>query len=154
MKTNIRVLKCVRRKKIRAINEFGGKCQKCGYNKCLTALEFHHLDSKNKLTSPSNAITRWSWDRAIIELKKCILVCANCHREIHEEKTKIEDISLIYGKRKLIEKKCKHCNKKFITINSKQITCSNYCRSFLGRKVKRPTKEELKKELDLKKSWC
>ena len=152
MKTET-VVRCVRRKKLRAINEFGGKCQKCGYDKCITALEFHHLDEKNKSTTPSHAIMRWSWEKALKELKKCILVCANCHREIHENERGIGDISLKRDNPALMEKECKCCKKKFIATKSRQIMCSNDCRTLFGRKVKRPTKNKLKQELRSNKSW-
>lgn len=60
----------------------GEKCQCCGYNKCITALEFHHLNSEEKDFSLSHN-TNQSWEKYSMELKKCVLVCANCHREIH-----------------------------------------------------------------------
>jgi hypothetical protein len=47
------------------------------------ALDFHHREETEKTTSPSNAIMKWSWDRAKIELDKCDLLCSNCHREVH-----------------------------------------------------------------------
>jgi predicted HNH restriction endonuclease len=80
-----------RRKKIKemAIAYKGGKCNICGYNKCNTALDFHHKDEKNKRFGLSvRGLTR-SWDKTKDELDKCILVCANCHREIHEGITQL-----------------------------------------------------------------
>ena len=73
-----------RRRKLKemAIEYKGGKCEKCGYKKCNNALDFHHLDPKEKDFNIGNGHTR-SWDRLKKELDKCILVCANCHREIH-----------------------------------------------------------------------
>ncbi len=59
----------------------GGKCCRCGYNKCINALEFHHIDPAKKTVSISK-LTRLD-NEAIQELDKCILVCSNCHREIH-----------------------------------------------------------------------
>lgn len=59
----------------------GGCCEICGYNKCINALEFHHKDPKEKDFSPSGK--SYSWERVKNEIDKCILVCANCHREIH-----------------------------------------------------------------------
>lgn len=68
-----------------AIEYKGGCCQKCGYNKCLGALEFHHLDPNEKdFGIAEKGITR-SFEKLKVELDKCILVCANCHREMHEE---------------------------------------------------------------------
>jgi len=61
----------------------GGCCEKCGYNKCLGALDFHH---KNPLEKDFGigGVTK-SFEKMKKEVDKCILVCANCHREIHEE---------------------------------------------------------------------
>lgn len=72
-----------RRKKIRemALAHKGGRCVFCGYNKCSEALDFHHLFDKSFGIS-SKGYTR-AWDMVKQELDKCILVCANCHREIH-----------------------------------------------------------------------
>lgn len=74
-----------RRKRLRelAVEYKGGKCTFCGYNRCLNALDFHHLDAKKKEFGISkDGITR-SWEKNKKELEKCILVCSNCHREIH-----------------------------------------------------------------------
>lgn len=75
-----------RRKALRhkAVEYKGGKCSICGYDKCLKALEFHHLKNKDFGLS-EKGITR-SWEKMKLELDKCILVCANCHRELHETK--------------------------------------------------------------------
>ena len=72
-----------RRQKIKRdlIEHMGGKCSVCGYNKCLAALEFHHLDPTQKEFAPST--NSKSWDKILVEAEKCILVCANCHRELH-----------------------------------------------------------------------
>lgn len=68
--------------KEKAIDYKGGCCEKCGYDKCNWAFEFHHINPKEKdfhLASYTNL----SWAKTKNELDKCILVCANCHREIH-----------------------------------------------------------------------
>ena len=72
-----------RRTKKNLIDYKGGKCEKCGYDKCVDALEFHHLDPSKKDFSISGK--SWSYDRLKIEVDKCILVCSNCHKEIHFE---------------------------------------------------------------------
>jgi hypothetical protein len=80
-----------RRKKLRemARASMGGKCMICGYEKCQRALSFHHLDpSKKEFDLPSKGLTR-SWKRIEEEIKKCVLVCANCHMEIHEGITQL-----------------------------------------------------------------
>ena len=63
------------------VKGFGGKCQICGYNKCITALEFHHINPE--LKDINFYTTNYSWEKIINECKNCICVCANCHREIH-----------------------------------------------------------------------
>jgi 5-methylcytosine-specific restriction endonuclease McrA len=60
----------------------GGKCEICGYCKSLRALQFHHKDPKEKDFTIGNFLS--SNDRTLSELEKCILVCANCHAEIHD----------------------------------------------------------------------
>lgn len=70
------------RMKERLVNYKGGKCQLCGYNLCITALEFHHLNSKDKDFTVSK-YSNLKWDTVVSEVDKCIMVCANCHREIH-----------------------------------------------------------------------
>lgn len=67
-----------------AVEYKGGECEVCGYNKCIAALDFHHLDpSKKDFGIGEKGFTR-SWEKIKKELDKCILVCSNCHREIHE----------------------------------------------------------------------
>lgn len=70
--------------KKQAVEYKGGKCIKCKYSKSLSALEFHHLDSSKKDFSFSRCKSR-SFEKIKAELDKCILLCANCHREIHDE---------------------------------------------------------------------
>lgn len=74
-----------RRRKLKdlAIQYKGGKCIFCGYSRCNGALDFHHINESEKLFGLSvRGLTR-SWEKIKDELGKCVLVCANCHREIH-----------------------------------------------------------------------
>lgn len=73
--------------KLMAVEHLGGKCSKCGYNKSIRALQFHHLDPKEKEFGISAGTLR-SWEKTEKELSKCVLLCANCHAEEHE---RIED---------------------------------------------------------------
>ena len=80
-----------RRKLIRqkAIEFKGNKCAICGYNKCIKTLEFHHtLSGKKDFGISAKGYTR-SWKKVEEELNKCILLCANCHREVHEGITQL-----------------------------------------------------------------
>jgi hypothetical protein len=59
---------------------------RCGYDRCLEALEFHHIASGEKDFGISARGHSRSWEKTRQELDKCILLCANCHREIHAQK--------------------------------------------------------------------
>ena len=67
-----------------AVQYKGDKCIKCGYDKCLSALEFHHRDPSQKDFSISKVKWGGLTDEVKQELDKCDLLCANCHRETHE----------------------------------------------------------------------
>ena len=69
--------------KVLSVQYLGGKCCKCGYNKCIKALEFHHLNPTQKEFALSKQGHTRSWEKIKIELDKCVLLCANCHRELH-----------------------------------------------------------------------
>jgi hypothetical protein len=83
-KTN--VTKWTKRRKLLLVEYKGGKCEKCGYNKCIGALVFHHKDPLEKDFQFSQNEAR---SKTIEELKKeadkCLLLCANCHAEEHEK---------------------------------------------------------------------
>ena len=66
-----------------AVDYKGGACIKCGYNKCLAALEFHHLDPTQKDFAIGKKCNTNLTDSVKAELDKCVLLCANCHREEH-----------------------------------------------------------------------
>ena len=68
--------------KQKSVEYKGGKCVCCGYSKYVGVLDFHHLDPSLKdFSIGAKGYTR-SWEKIQAELDKCILVCANCHREI------------------------------------------------------------------------
>lgn len=138
------------------INSRGGKCEKCGYNKNLAALEFHHNDPKEKEFGVD--IRRFSNTSLIVldaELSKCALVCANCHRETHNEELNMDNIpNLIkdsskntFSNRSGAE--CPQCNKRFKKSNGK-IFCSDECRE---KSKKYPTINELNEQYEILKSW-
>ena len=91
------------KRKARAIEAMGGCCQICGYNKHPKVMEFHHVDPTEKEKIKQHC----RWEVWVQELKKCIMLCANCHREVHAgitelpEKYQIFDESLISEELKL-----------------------------------------------------
>lgn len=115
----------------------GGKCEKCGYNKYIGALQFHHKDPSKKDFNISRCKNRVFDDSIKEELDKCNLLCANCHFEIHQvyniKETK--ETWILYDKQKdlirnskikkqLIDSKCVCGNQKSLKAN-KCVKCNN-----------------------------
>ena len=65
------------------VEQAGGKCIVCGYDKCQEALDFHHLDETTKKFGITGGIMTSNKETLLEEVKKCILLCARCHREVH-----------------------------------------------------------------------
>jgi len=64
----------------------GGCCSRCGYNKCIHALQFHHVDASTKeYQLDIRSLSNRSWANILQEAEKCILLCANCHAEHHHD---------------------------------------------------------------------
>lgn len=149
------VIKYRQRVKQRCVESFGGKCGICGYSKCISALEFHHTDPTIKESQISLSNTR-KWERVVSELKKCVMVCSNCHREIHSGLTELpknipqfnEDFSEWNSFRKKPSIKCcKICRKKYTGTN--KYYCSKECKKKeMTKRYSCPRKvlEEVKKE--------
>jgi hypothetical protein len=78
---SLHVINWKKKKKIELVEYKGGKCEKCGYNKCIEALEFHHKDPTQKDFNVS--AHSYSSKRMKDEADKCLLLCSNCHREEH-----------------------------------------------------------------------
>jgi hypothetical protein len=86
-----------RREKVRqmAVSHKGGRCQVCGYDQCIEALEFHHLDPAQKDFGISHKGYTRSWERVKEEVDKCILLCANCHREFHAGILQLPQVTVV-----------------------------------------------------------
>lgn len=82
---NICVVDRQKLNKEKAVEYKGGCCEKCGYNKYIGALQFHHIDPKEKDPNWERFKNRKFDDKFKNELNKCMLLCANCHAEIHYE---------------------------------------------------------------------
>ena len=126
------VLRNRTKRKAALLVAFGFKCQICDYDKCQTALEFHHISSESKLFSLSSNDKYTAYKDIANEAKKCVMVCANCHREIHAGLVKIElksnfdeDKFLTYLKLNKPKKTCKICQNE---IESRKSFCSMTCR--------------------------
>lgn len=139
------------RRKENIVYVMGERCQICGYNRSIHALELHHINPEQKDFS-FNKADSVAWEKMVPELQKCILVCANCHREIHDgtfqgelvtsyNKERAQEIS-----QRLVDLKthklnyCKACG---AIITNKATYCEK-CSAVHRRKVDRPSKEILK----------
>lgn len=72
------------KRKLGLIAEFGASCARCGYDRNSAALAWHHVDPRNKSFSLDlRSLSNRSEEEVRREARKCILVCANCHAEIH-----------------------------------------------------------------------
>jgi len=80
--------------KQKCIDYKGGKCIICSYNKCNSALVFHHLKEDKKSFGINYAMS-FGWKKLKKELDKCILLCNRCHSEIHNGMTAIPTITRI-----------------------------------------------------------
>jgi 5-methylcytosine-specific restriction endonuclease McrA len=71
------------------VQEAGGKCELCGYDKYVGALEFHHREPSTKEFELSGKGQTFSLARKRAEAAKCILLCSNCHREVEDGLRKV-----------------------------------------------------------------
>jgi hypothetical protein len=131
-----------KRTKERIIKAMGGACVCCGYNKCDDCLDLHHINPKEKdISFGGIRANPKNWSLIVKELRKCVLVCANCHREIHNGVTNLpktfarfnEEYKDYLSKQKLeYFNECPVCG----TLKRKeQKTCSYSCSSSLPRLV-------------------
>ena len=85
-----KVKKWRRNCKEKIVQAMGGACCICGYNRSNNALALHHLDpSKKDFGLGAIRANPTKWIKIVEELRKCILVCNNCHSEIHEGLTEV-----------------------------------------------------------------
>ena len=147
------------KRKYEYILSHGGKCEICGYNKNLSALEFHHKDPNEKeFQIDARRFANTNLDILEKELNKCIILCSNCHREIHNPDLNYSNINNIYNKINIttFENKsgriCPICGIRFPKIKGK-IYCSKKCRSTAEGKDRYPSKEEVLIKYNELKSW-
>ena len=90
-----------KREFVKRYKKFCG-CQRCGYDESVNALEFHHIDPSIKDSTVSRLIAgNWSLKKIKAEIRKCVVLCANCHRLIHEQYDKgIKNKWFIYSEDK------------------------------------------------------
>jgi hypothetical protein len=82
---NTKIVSRLQENKRKAVVYKGGKCFDCNQSFHECVYDFHHLDTNTKDQNPS-AVLRLGFEKAIPELDKCVLLCANCHRLRHFSK--------------------------------------------------------------------
>lgn len=144
------VISFVKRRKNDLIKVFGGKCCQCGFDKWQSALEFHHVNPESKEFGITTDTTTRAIDKQLAELKKCILVCANCHRGIHSNDLEIPDNWQEFYDDDIAEelKQNVRAKKFFCAVCGKEksrhgMLCTN-CSKESSRVAQRPSREELK----------
>ncbi len=145
-----------RNRKFNLIKVCGNQCNICGYNRAISALEFHHINPEEKEYGLASMGTCHQLEKDLEEVKKCILVCSNCHREIHEgfytkdelflKKIYLDDIAneLINDRNSKLEEKhyyCPSCGKEITRMAQYCSDCANKNKRIVKE---RPTREELK----------
>ena len=148
-------------RKLMLFNLLGGKCSRCGYKKNIGALEFHHLNPEEKsFQLDMRHLANNSEDVLIEEAKKCVLLCSNCHKEIHYPHLSMDNAgnlveifeNEIAEKRKPRKKSkyiCENCGKEFKAVTNKKFCCAK-CR-WESRHY--PTYEEIKEKYAEFGSW-
>ena len=142
MKTKSDIITEYRRRfKQRVVDSLGGCCVMCQYSKLNDNLEVHHLDPDSKDFTISSAMANpKKWEYVVVELRKCVLVCNRCHKELHkgisilpENPTRfIESYSELPKKEKYSQDPCPVCGGKKII---GAITCSRQCAARKSRTV-------------------
>lgn len=148
------------KRKLELISYKGCKCEKCGYDKNISALEFHHLDpEKKEFQLDMRHLSNTHIDRLKNEVDKCILVCANCHRELHHPELEMNNIESLLDSYKtksvkVFDKKkkmsiCPNCGKEFTPAKGK-IYCCPDC-EYENKHY--PSKDEVLKKYNELHSW-
>jgi hypothetical protein len=138
--------------KFKCVNIKGSKCSKCGYDRNYAALEFHHAKD-DKMFNLCN-LSSYSWDDIQNELKKCVLLCANCHSEEHNKLYNSScdfefdhESSFFKKKRGYFKAKiaiCEVCGTKINSPKNKQRFCSLRCSAKKRQTAGKPDCETLK----------
>lgn len=111
-----------------AIAYAGGKCTKCGYNKSVASLCFHHLDPSTKEFTIGSKYNL-KWERIKNEIDKCILLCHNCHDELHFTSSRETRVAIVL--------KCINENKNRTRVTHKSNGHCINCGTFIPKTCKR-----------------
>lgn len=125
--------------KSKILESMGSSCQICGYDRCPQAFDFHHVNPDEKEYQISRLLSHpKKLETVLDELEKCILLCSNCHRELHSglvsipENYKKLDRSVFLNKKEMEKFDLCSCG----TLKSVNLKyCSHYCSHKARRKA-------------------
>ena len=80
-------------RKLSLVKACGGKCSRCGYAINLAALAFHHLGGK-EFQLDARSLSNRKLEPILKEVEKCILLCNNCHAEVHNPSLDLAKLSI------------------------------------------------------------
>lgn len=136
--------------KRRIIAAMGGKCVCCEYDQYSGSLALHHLDPDEKdFGFGSMRKSARSWAKIVVELRKCVLVCHNCHSEIHGGVRKVPKNAARFNEAwtdySILERPpvpCRRCKRP-----TKNGTCTKACAILAMTKANWPPDEDLRREV-------
>lgn len=150
-----------------AVEYKGGKCQSCGYRRWRGALHFHHIDPLTKSFAIRNSGNTFAWAKIRSELDKCVLLCANCHAEVHaglhdinpilaaspnpeEGMLRIRNAGLQVTKptKTRMRPHCMDCGAVVCHGSARCLTCENIARLGRESKIQWPADEILLQQID------
>lgn len=153
-----------RRTKQRGLTYKGSVCIVCGYNRSVRSLHFHHLDPNEKDMGVSSGNTI-AWKRLKKELDKCVLLCSNCHGEVHDDlldltphlhknpspeegQRMIEEADLEIQNQKKQRPRCMVCQSEIYRRSSRCKKCAGLSRVGKKTKIDWPSLETLLKRVE------
>lgn len=151
------------RTKQRMIDAMGGKCVECGYTGCPATFDFHHIDPSTKEFGMGGMRANpVAWSRICKELKKCVILCANCHREVEAGyrtlKSNISTFNPAYEVYDGISNRtkprefdrtilCVECKTELPAYTTRHKYCSDVCKTIAARR------NAVKKDRPRKTAW-
>ena len=148
------------KRKFELIELMGGCCQKCGYNKNISAFDFHHKDpTKKEYQLDIRKLANTTMVKLMKEVEKCELLCSNCHRETHSPHLEMSNVKLLINDidssvlemKKVGKPKCLDCECEINYTHKRCRVCSNKNK----QTVERPDLEMLLKEIEeYSQEWC
>ncbi len=127
---------------------FGGACTICGYDKCTEAIDYHHINPKEKDAMLSSAMRNGhAWSKIVIEARKCTILCCRCHRELHAGMVSLplnparfnEEYADVIALKKALFNSCPKCGKEKLI---RYQFCSQHCSAEAVKRFN-PSKDEL-----------